>query len=1161
MRLQRLDLIRYGRFTDRMLDFGAPPAGGPDFHVVYGPNEAGKSTSLNGYLDLLFGIPEQTRYAFLHPYATMEVGGVLAFAGETHTLRRVKQRAASLRDGGGQPVAPTLLAGPLAGLTRDSYRMMFSLDDETLEWGGEAILDSQGDIGELLFSASSGLADLSRKLDTVTKEADDIFRKRASTTRIAALKRRLTDLKAARDQIDVQASEHQRLAEALARADEAYALAARDLAVARARNDELARILRAVPLRTERDRILAALAPLADLPHPPGHWIGTMPALLTSDAALTARADALDRQIAALAEALASPQPEAALHPLEERLARLAQETARYRTAAEDLPKRRRALAEADQQLRSIAASLGRPDAADPAALALPAALIGQLRDLIEEHSGVSAARATANRELQDAREALARAEDDQCRLAASGTLLAPERTAALEAALAPVRQGDLGARLALLEREVDKDRRTLSAAMAALAPWSGPPAALAALPIPDRAERAGWRRALTEHAAEAARARRQEKDLAAEQQQAAAALAALRSAAGLVDDAAATALRGERDAAWAAHRATLDRATAATFEAAMRAADAVADARAAHADRLAELRNLSVVVATRQAAMAEERQRAAEADAAIALVQGMVLARCPVPIGPPDDAPLAARLDAIEHWAALRDSALAAHDRLQDSEDRLAAARDEAARARRDLAAAVAAIGLDPGDLPLAALAKAAGNALEAAAEHARTAAVAAAAVRDRQADIDARMRHAVAAETTMATWRAAWETALAATWFADRGGSTGAVRALLDLLAGLPADLRARDDVAHRIAAMEADCRGFVDDLAALHAALGEPFDQGTALAAAERLLGRHEAARLERKLQRDTQDKLAALRADREALDAEMIAHKAEKQARLAFFGVDDLMAVNARIEACARRDGLVAEAASLATRLTGEMQSVALDEALAKLDSLAADGLEVEAGALGARIMQGEARARELYGERTLAAERLLAIGGDDSVARIEAERRVVILEIEDLAQRFLRLRTGRILADHALTAYRDRHRSAMMQRASEAFRLITRGAYLGLTTRAEKEREVLIALPREGGSKAAQDLSKGTRFQLYLALRLAGYEEFAAMRPAVPFIADDIMETFDEMRSEEVFRLFGRMATIGQVIYLTHHRHLCDMAARIVPGTRIHDLTP
>ncbi|MER8563293.1 hypothetical protein [Mesorhizobium sp. M0578] len=102
-------------------------------------------------------------------------------------------------------------------------------------------------------------------------------------------------------------------------------------------------------------------------------------------------------------------------------------------------------------------------------------------------------------------------------------------------------------------------------------------------------------------------------------------------------------------------------------------------------------------------------------------------------------------------------------------------------------------------------------------------------------------------------------------------------------------------------------------------------------------------------------------------------------------------------------------------------------------------------------------------------------------------------------------------------------------------------------------------EVLIALQRDGQSKVADALSKGARFQLYLALRLAGYYEFAQFRPSVPFIADDIMETFDHFRSEEVFRLFGEMARAGQVIYLTHHQHLCEIAKAVVPGVTIHEL--
>jgi uncharacterized protein YhaN len=72
----------------------------------------------------------------------------------------------------------------------------------------------------------------------------------------------------------------------------------------------------------------------------------------------------------------------------------------------------------------------------------------------------------------------------------------------------------------------------------------------------------------------------------------------------------------------------------------------------------------------------------------------------------------------------------------------------------------------------------------------------------------------------------------------------------------------------------------------------------------------------------------------------------------------------------------------------------------------------------------------------------------------------------------------------------------------------------------------------------------------------LALRIAGYHEFAEHHEAVPFIADDIMETFDDNRSAEAFQLLARIAERGQVIYLTHHAHMRDLA-QAVCGKRVH----
>ena len=53
MRVEEINLIAYGMFTDRKLQF---PKATHDFHVIIGPNEAGKSTVRSAITELLFGI-------------------------------------------------------------------------------------------------------------------------------------------------------------------------------------------------------------------------------------------------------------------------------------------------------------------------------------------------------------------------------------------------------------------------------------------------------------------------------------------------------------------------------------------------------------------------------------------------------------------------------------------------------------------------------------------------------------------------------------------------------------------------------------------------------------------------------------------------------------------------------------------------------------------------------------------------------------------------------------------------------------------------------------------------------------------------------------------------------------------------------------------------
>ena len=63
MEIRQLNLAAFGPFTDRALAFDQEVGG---LHIVYGPNEAGKSSALRGLKALLYNIDERTPDNYLH---------------------------------------------------------------------------------------------------------------------------------------------------------------------------------------------------------------------------------------------------------------------------------------------------------------------------------------------------------------------------------------------------------------------------------------------------------------------------------------------------------------------------------------------------------------------------------------------------------------------------------------------------------------------------------------------------------------------------------------------------------------------------------------------------------------------------------------------------------------------------------------------------------------------------------------------------------------------------------------------------------------------------------------------------------------------------------------------------------------------------------------
>jgi uncharacterized protein YhaN len=263
---------------------------------------------------------------------------------------------------------------------------------------------------------------------------------------------------------------------------------------------------------------------------------------------------------------------------------------------------------------------------------------------------------------------------------------------------------------------------------------------------------------------------------------------------------------------------------------------------------------------------------------------------------------------------------------------------------------------------------------------------------------------------------------------------------------------------------------------------------------------------------------------------------------------------------KLDTCRDRHTLQQQAGSLQAELhslTNERLSASAIKELATID---ADELSCETIAAQAAL-EDSARARETCAATLQSStDRVNAVGADNRVARLEEERETLRLSLQEQTITALSIRLGARAVQEGMRRYRQQHQSAMLSLASEYFTALTHERFRGLLPEQLKNQELLYALPAYGAAKLASELSTGTRFQLYLALRMAAYRHYADTMSPPPFIADDIMETFDDQRTRATLEQFATMSKTGQIIYFTHHRHVVELARSAASGgVTIHEL--
>ncbi len=1149
MRIRRLDLTRFGRFTDHPLDFGSPEDGKPDFHLIVGTNEAGKSTLTAAIVDLFFGIGQRSPYDFLHGYDTMQLGAALDLPSGTREVVRVK-RGARLRDANGQAIDEGVLTAGLSGITREAYRMMFCLDEETLRLGGESILASQGELGQLLFSASAGLAGFGATLTKLQETADAFHKARARSSELSTFKTRLDALKIRKDEINVLATTYAQLVQDRDAAAAQYETSLAERGKSKLRLDEINRYLSALPDLAAARALRQDLATLTDVPQPPAAWTGRLPELIAADSRLKAASEIASASVERIRRERDGIQLEQSVVEAGPAIDALHTSEARY-VAALDISKRQSELAVISGNLKTLAERLDRRDA-DPSKLVLPASLVGKLRGLIDRRSGIHERRQSARREHNRASEADAAARQV---LEGFGPATPDEALVArLQLVLDQARASDHVARETSARRNVAQLREKLADQLSQLSPWAGEIDQLNAVRVPTVDQIEDWRgraetirQSLVTHGSEIESLTSTAIELSAK-------IDSIKAATGLVDHAAALASRARRDDAWLSHHRAMDHATAEAFESALRQDDGITDAQLRQTSQAAELSQAVQGMATASAKLKrfeDLHSRALD----LKLVLERETAGALTAIGLPADM----RLAELDRWLLRRLSVLDINAGLKSASTDLQAAQDDAAAQIERLTSALKIAGIASPDAAFDSLLLSLQAIVDQQKKQRSDLANAAKAVETHSTELGARKRDLAEAQAIDDEWQRDWSTAVASCWLGEVPSPPGPdeINQILSLLAEIPPLEAERESLSHRIAAMQQDQEQFVQAVQSIAGTLGLA-DTDDHLELAAGLRRRLELARLNDQKRRSKQaDFDQAEIVHREAMEG-IALHQAEASTLTSFFGVGSLLEVSAMIDQANRRSELERQLKLLGERMTAACRSP-LDAAEAILADLDQSQLETEAATLTARIDGQDREAHELHARHMQADHALAAIGGDDAVARLDEERRTLLVELEEKAITFARRKLGIAAAHQALQIYRETHRTSMLQCASEAFQTITKGAYSGLKTQPSGDKEILLGVMATGGSKLATDMSTGTRAQLYLALRIAGYHEFAKTRPSLPFIADDILETFDDFRSEEACRLLAEMAKTGQVVVATHHRHLIDIARGICPAITVHEL--
>ncbi|MBL1294154.1 MAG: AAA family ATPase [Thiotrichales bacterium] len=1165
MKIQKLEMQAFGPFTDKSLEFNCAQGG---LHIVYGPNEAGKSSSLRALKALLFGIPSRTTDNFLHDNKALRIAGLLrSHSGEELGLVRRKGNKNTLLTPAGDKLDDTVLLPFLQGVSAEVFDMLFGIDHVTLVEGGQDILEQKGEVGQALFAASMGSSSLHRVLGQLDEEADELFKARGSTQLINAELKVYNQLQKTIKEQSLSSREWGEALRRLEKTNKALGEVHDEIVTAKAERNRLQRIHRAIPKITVLDEYslrLGALGIVVELPE--DFCTRRQEAMLALEKSQE-RANSSSINLLGLQQKLESITVNRELLSLSETIADLHARLGGHRKALQDRPQLDVQcglfLKDAEELLKSVRPELSLNDAEELRPVLNKSVRIAELGN---QHQALTERVFQVNKALRDAtsRLKLLREEREQ--------LTEPGSAAALRIQINLVRKSgnmDEGLRTSLSEFEtLEQSCEDKLARLSNL--WSGSLEEPQGLPLPAQTSIDRFEQEYSVLTTRIDRLTDRQTEYTSIEQNTQKQLDEIERSGAVPTEENLLEVRAKRGRIWKLLRrqwldgetvdAELDKQDQdnplhEVFEAKVGDADDLADRLRREAERVQKQANLLAAMADAEKNIQQVSLGLEECSEEQKKVDTqwnhLWQASAIKPLTPremrswlDDMGKLQGQLETLNTYrrrASDLESSRKEYIHTLQQEIKTLGRKSVITESLEALLAECDAVATDIEVL---------GRERKALDENIKA---------EECGQSTAEIEQGEAADA-LEQWQSQWLEIVGSLGL----GATALpveVTGIIENIRELFSALKEAEGHRSRIDAIDTDAECFRDEVANLVTQVAKDLTALSPELAVEQLTARVTENGQQESKQQQLLDQIEEAEGD--IRDAESL-HQTMSD-RLEALCLEAQCTERTELEPAERRSidyqRLKSDIDGLEQELRAMGEGMPIAELVAAANDVNQDTLPAEIEELTSLIDDElDPRKTELAEVKGEQGKELGLMDGADDAAILADEAQSVLVSIRSKTEKYVRVKlAARILRDE-IESYRQQHQGPLLDRASEHFAVLTQGSFSGLRADFnESDEPVLVGVRPDDERVYVEGMSSGTRDQLYLALRFASLEKYMDSAEPMPFIVDDILVHFDDERSKATLGLLAELAKKTQVIMFTHHRRLVEQAQGLDGGVSIHEL--